>query len=213
MPLPPNQSAAARPPISSAAVAWAPATWLGVQLAALGLCAMRVMFWARAPSAGEQLALDAMLAVQVAASALLFPLLLRDLRFTIFAVVSAWPLGQLAAFLADAQPLQWARAELFVTLWLVALHLWSRVLRDPWTKIFAAAVAAMLSLGGPLLWYLRLDFRDAGAQPRVGDLAVFGPLTGAISQSIPDASRAIAWAFVLTAMVCASVLMWNQRRR
>lgn len=200
------------PVSSNSATAWAIAAWLAAQLGALGLCAMRAMLWARAPRAGEQLALDAMLATQIAASALLFPLLLRNLPSTVFAIATAWPLSQLAALLADASLNQWLAAESYVSLWLIALHLWSRVLQNSWAKLLGTAIAATLSLGGPLLWYLRLDFGNGPeSQPR--GFAAFGPIAGAISQSIPDAPKASAWGLALLLLLGALGLMWKRVRR
>jgi hypothetical protein len=196
-------------PAPGASAGWAVGAWLAVQLAALGLCAVRAAFWARAPHATEQLALYAMLAVQVGVSAILFPLLLRNLRWMIFALVTAWPLGELAGFLADVSVRRFAMAELFVSLWLVMLYFWSRLLRTTWMKVFGAAIGAMLCLGGPLLWYLRLEFRAGGGEPQLGELSAFGPITAAISQSIPSASRAISWGWMAIPMIVALLLMWR----
>ncbi|MGD0463584.1 MAG: hypothetical protein ABSB74_13950 [Tepidisphaeraceae bacterium] len=174
-------------------VAAALAMWLGVQVGALGLCAMRVMFWARSPRAGEQLGLIVMLATQIAAASLLFPLLLQNRRSTVIAVVTGWPFAELAAFLADAQRRQWMASEVYVSVWLVTLHLWAGFVRHSWARLFAMAVAAMLSLGGPLLWYLRSEFGESVA---TGGLAIFGPITGALSLVVPDSSIRGAWAML-----------------
>lgn len=176
---------------TSGLVAAALATWLGVQVAALGLCAMRVMFSAHSPRAGEQLGLIVMLATQVAAASLLFPLLLGNRRWTVIALVTAWPFAELAAFLADARTGQWIAGEAYVSVWLVTLHLWAGPGRNSWARPFAAAVAAMLSLGGPLLWYLRGEFGPGVASERLG---IFGPVGGVISLIVPDSSVRSAWA-------------------
>jgi hypothetical protein len=152
------------------------------------------MLWAREPRAGEQFALFVMLAAQAGAAALLFPLLLQNIRSTILAVAAAWPLAQLAAFLADAQMNQWMAGELYVSIWLVTLHLWARAMQNQnsWTRLLAAAVAAMLSLGGPLLWYLRNEFGEGG-QAQAQRFPAFGPIAGAISQIVPDLPIKSAW--------------------
>jgi len=191
---------------------WALGAWLLIQLTALGLCAMRAAFWARVPRAGEQLALYVMLAVQVGASAMLFPLLLRNVRWTIFAIAAAWPLGELAAFLADVPMRRFAQAEWFVTLWLVTLYLWSRVLRTQWMRICGAAVAAMVCLGGPVLWYLRLEFHEVGRKPQICELANYGPITAAISQCITDAFWPASWAWSLIPMIFALFSIWMSIR-
>ncbi len=170
-------------------------------------CARCDSYFGRAlPHASEQLALCALLATQVAASALLFPLLLQNLSSTVFAITTAWPLAQLAAFLADAPLHQWLAAEFYVSSWLIALHLWSRVLQNSWAKVFGVTIAAMLSLGGPLLWYLRLEFSDGSGR----GFAMFGPIAGAISLSMTGASHATVWGFVLILILGALGLMWKR---
>jgi hypothetical protein len=181
-------------------VAAALAVWLGVQVAALGLSALRVRFWARSPLAGEQLGLFVMLAAQVGTASLLFPLLLNNLRSTLIAVATAWPFAELAAFLADVRGSRWIAGEVYVSVWLVTLYLWSGVLRNSWARLFATAVAAMLSLGGPVLWYLHSEFGNGG-QITSESPAWFGPIAGAISLTIPDS---IDHAWKLPAMLFAS---------
>jgi hypothetical protein len=50
--------------------------------------------------------------------------------------------------------------------------------------IFGMAVAAMISLGGPVLWYLRSEFANGGRMDS-GSFAMFGPIMGAFSLIIP----------------------------
>jgi hypothetical protein len=187
-------------------VAAALAVWLGVQVTALGLSALQVRFWARSPLAGEQLGLFFMLAAQVAAASLLFPLLLNNLRSTLIAVVTAWPFAELAAFLADVRESRWIVGEVYVSIWLVTLYLWSGVLRNSWSRLLATALAAMLSLGGPMLWYLHSEFGNGG-QTVSESPASFGPIAGAISLSIPDsmnhACKLPAMLFASGALACA----------
>jgi hypothetical protein len=187
-------------------VAAALAVWLGVQVTALGLSALRVRFWARSPLAGEQLGLFVMLAAQVAAASLLFPVLLQNRRSAIIAMLTAWPFAELAAFLADAPRNRWIAGEFYVSVWLVTLYLWAGVLRISWQRLMATAVAAVLSLGGPMLWYLHSEFGNGG-QTASESPASFGPIAGAISLSIPD-SMNHAWKlpailFASGALVCA----------
>jgi hypothetical protein len=183
--------------------------WLIVQLAALGVSAIRFMFWARSPAAGEQMGLNVMLMVQIGAAALLFPVLLQDLRCAIIAVVTAWPLAQLAGFLADASSGRWIEGELYVSLWLVTLHLWAAALRHSWGKLFAMGMAAALSLGGPVLWYLRSEFGNGG-QSAGGPSAFYGPIAGVVSLAIPRL-RMSAW-IVQIILFSAGAIAWTVRR-
>jgi hypothetical protein len=166
--------------------------WLGAQLAALGICAGRAMLWARAPQAGEQLALFVMLAMQIAMSALLFPHLLGSVRSTIPAIVTAWPMAQLAAYLSDAPATHLVFGELYVCTWMIALHLWAGILPNPWSKLLGIGIASMLSLGGPVLWYLRADFSRDDSQLPLWSMSMFGPICGAISQVVPGGSN-LGW--------------------
>jgi hypothetical protein len=159
--------------------------WLTVQIAALGMCAARVSLWARAPQATEQLSLVLMLAAQVGASALIFPHLLGTRGTTILAVASGWPMALLAAQLADAPFSILVRAELYVSIWLISLHLWTRALPSPSAKLLGTAIAAMISLGGPVLWYLRMEFSIDSSQSTSDSLPAFGPIPSVISQTFP----------------------------
>jgi len=125
------------------------------------------------------------------ASALLFPLLLRNRRQTILTIATAWPMGQMACFLADAPVDRFIAAEALVTLWIVALALWNWAV--PRAQAVGAAVAAMISLGGPLLWYLRAEFVRESADVHWPTDALLGPVMGALSQIFPDHPPAIAW--------------------
>ncbi len=134
--------------LNSAAIA----IWLLVQLAALAACADRITFWARSPAAGEQLALAVMLCVQIGASAVIFPYLLNGRGSTILAIVTGWPLAQLAAYLSDASLTQAAGGELYVSAWMLGLAFYSPLLRKESAKLIGAALATMVTLGGPLIF-------------------------------------------------------------
>jgi hypothetical protein len=150
------------------------------------------MLWARAPRAGEQLALFVMLAMQIAMSALLFPHLLGNLRSTIPALATALPMAQLAAYLSDAPPTHLVLGELYVWAWMIGLDLWTKMLPTAWSKLLGIGIASMLSLGGPVLWYLRADFGRDGSQLPLWSMSFFGPICGAISQIVPEGSK-LGW--------------------
>ena len=161
--------------------AFAIAVWLLAQVAVLGLCAARVQIFSRAPAATEQITLPAMIAVQVATSALIFPHLLRSLRSTTLAMASMWPLAQLASNLSDAPASALIRAELYVSIWLIALFLWNQSLTTKFSRLLGIASAGMISIGGPILYYLQSEFAASTAHNPTG-FAGYGPLAGAVSQ-------------------------------
>ncbi len=162
------------------------AVWLCVQLAAIAISTARIALWARAPQATEQLALAVMLAAQIGASALIFPHLLGTRGTTILAIASGWPMALLASQLADAPFPTLLRAEFYVSIWLISLHLWTRPLPSPSARLLATAIAAMISLGGPVFWYLRMEFSNDGQQSGFDSFPAFGPLSGAISQTFAE---------------------------
>jgi hypothetical protein len=158
--------------------------WLGGQLMAIVLCSEHFMFWSRSPRAVEQFALIAMVATQIAIASLLFPLLLHTMRSTAIVFCSAWVMSQLASILADAETSRWGLGEFYVSAWLAALYLWTRIAKTDQAKLFSTAIAGMLTLGGPLLWYLHADFASTNDGNSTLPFSLFGPLSGAISQII-----------------------------
>jgi len=171
--------------------------WFAAQIGAIALAAARVPLWSQSPPAGEQLALAYVLAVQIAVSALLFPQLLHTLRTTIVVIATAWPLALLATFLADALIANFIVAQTYVTLWLIALHLWARLLNNPAHQPYASAIASMLAFGGALLFYLHLDYGNSSPTRFWPGELLAGPIIGAISQTIPPKTSPISWAFPL----------------
>jgi len=192
--------------------------WLAGQLAALLLSAARIALWARAPRAGEQLALPMLLAFQVGVSSLIFPNLLRTWRQVILVIASAWPLAQLASYLGDADAGALIRGEAYVCTWLITLHLWRRTIPYPRDQLSLTAAVSLLSIGGPILWYLRADFIADSASQTPNSFAIFGPLCGAIAQSSAPYSLAswieIAIIFLIAAFALAGRMLigrWSQQ--
>ena len=134
-----------------------------------------------------------MLAMQIAMSALLFPLLLGNLRSTIPTIVTAWPMALLAANLSDSTANHLVVGELYVCALMIGLYLWSKMLPTTWSKLLGVGVASMLSVGGPVLWYLRADFGPDQLQSPIRSMSMFGPICGAISQMVPEGSG-LGWA-------------------
>jgi hypothetical protein len=192
--------------------ALAVAIWLAIHLAAISLCVGRFGLWARAPQAVERSGLAILLAFQAAAAALLFPYLLRSISSTLLAVASAWPMAVLASQLSDA-PFGTVSGELFITLWLVTLHFWSRLLRSPKSEVMGISLAAIYAIGAPILWYLHQEFGAGGNTTDAAHWRLFGPVAGAISQTItPHFSG--PWVELGVIFCCgASISMFIAHRR
>jgi len=164
--------------------------WLVIQLAALLLGALRIPLAAKYPQPAERLATHVMLATQVAASALLFPWLMRDWRTAAAVVATAWPFAAAASALSAVSLESTAAGEGYVTLWLAGLALWSRLLRGPRSQSFGVALAASVSIGAAVTWYLALEFgQSVGPGEPVGGsggavLAAF-PMVAALRQLAP----------------------------
>jgi hypothetical protein len=167
--------------------------WLAAQVAALAIAAARVPLWARSPAAGEQLALAIMLATQIATASLLFPSLFQSKKLLVIAIATAWPLGELASFLADASKAQWAAGEAYVTLWIVGLHLWARAINQARIHTLLMVCFSALSLGGPLLVYLHADFGESSPLPHWPTAQWFGPIMGAVALAGAGKASSVIW--------------------
>jgi hypothetical protein len=181
------------------------AIWVTVQLAALGFSSLRVMLWAREPLNSEQFALSLMLAVQIGLSAMIFPTLVSDSISLGAAILSASAMGELASFLASGE--SFVAGAIYVAIWLIALSLVARSLRDPREQLIAAAAAALFALGGPILVYLREEFANGRASLPQSSTAAFGPIFGALSLKNPNDGSRVAWIelgifFVLALVFC-----------
>lgn len=138
--------------------------WLLLQLLALFLSAARVPFFALKsfPQPAELLSLPLMLTVQVVASAMLFPFLLRDLRVTVMVIAASWPMTLVAGFLtATADTRALAAAAIYLTAWLAGLALWQKALRSARAQAVGVAAATLAVFSGPIFWYLRLEYGGA----------------------------------------------------
>ena len=132
--------------------------WVLVQMVPLALSAVRIPLWARGAQPAEQFALPVMLLAQVWAASLLFPWLMRDGRSSAFVIALAGPFVCLAGALTAAEGDQIAIALGMSLGWMVALWLWARVLRTPFGRVFGAAIAGNLTLGGAFAAYSYVEF-------------------------------------------------------
>jgi hypothetical protein len=205
-------TSATEKPVSAEPYGIALVIWLILQMCALAISAGRVMLWSHSPRAGEQIALADMLAAQIIAASVLLPLL-RGRRTVLILIVTAWPMAQLASFLADVPTHRLLVGETYVCIWLIIVHVWSRLISSPPGRLYASAIAMLLSLGGAVLCYLSIDFAEEAPQHMVSLPAnAFGPIMGVIAQVVPDQAlwaqgRWISWcalALLLFAGIVAS---------
>jgi hypothetical protein len=199
-----DANAALERPVSAEPYGTAMVVWLTLQLCALALSASRTMLWSRSPRASEQLALAVMLVTQIVAAALLLPLL-RGRRTVLILAATGWPMAQLAAFVADASFHRVVLGEVYVCVWLIVVHVWSRLISSPPGRLYASAIAMLLSLGGPVLCYLSVDFAEEAPHVVSVPAGGFGPAMGAISQILPEQGHWLAWG-ELAILLLAGVL-------
>lgn len=131
--------------------------WMSLQLISLSLSAMRVPLYARFPQPVERQATIQLLATQIMASALLFPVLLRDWRSLVLAVAGTWPLVVLANLMGGETTLCAVNAVAYVTLWLATLALWNWILTGDSWRALAVTVPSLWAIGGPLLLYFHIE--------------------------------------------------------
>jgi hypothetical protein len=141
------------------------ALWLGLQLAAVLVAVVRVPLAAQYPEPAEQMAAYLVTGTQGVAAALIFPFLLRSARTTVQVIASTWPFLLAAGYLAGVAPkaMIWPAAS--ITAWLVTLALWASILRTTRAQMVGITIASLLTLGGGLLRYLRLEFAAGTAEP------------------------------------------------
>lgn len=187
-------------------------TWLALQAAALALAAARVPLSAHYPQAGERLAIDLVLAAQIGGSAALFPMLMRNRRSAVVTVCSAWPFVAFAAALS-ALPVGRALAIAgYVTAWLVVLALWNAGLGPAKWRLVASAIAVLSTIGGALLWYLRVEFAGPGAASPPID-GRYGPLVAAIRLATAPPLDVSTWVPVAIAAFLGGFANIHRMRR
>ncbi len=155
--------------------------WLLIQLLALSFAALRVPLWARSAAPGDALAIDVMLITQIGAAALLFPALLVNCRTTATLVLVSIPFVEMAGLLAGVLRWRMTLASVLVVAWLVALWLCVPLLRRSRAgPLIGVAIAASITLGGPLLLYLQLE-SSPEAVFQWNSASLFGPAMGALA--------------------------------
>ena len=192
--------------------------WLVVQLAALFLAAFRVPLAAKYPQPAESLATHVLLAVQVAASAMLFPHLMPNWRTTAAIIATGWPFAAIASILSAVPLARMAAAEAYVTVWLLALALWRAVLREHRLSLYGVALATTVSIGGAALYYFRLEFGPIAAGSAVGGngyaLIALSPIAATLRQLSAPGMFWTGWLapISLAAAAAVALLLWHRRR-
>jgi hypothetical protein len=165
--------------------------WLVVQLLVLLIPVMQVPLSEEFTRPAEKLAVEEMLVGQIALSALLLPILMPTPATVLVIAAASWPFLQLAGVLSSTPPYRVIEAGVFVTLWIVSLGLISAWEGSRRWRMWCAAVASTISIGGAIAAYLRLEF---GAGEINGLL--FGPIVGALDVVHRSSDRWRGWIFI-----------------
>ena len=195
-----------RPPRPSAVVLWAAVQCLPLLAASAG-----VRIWPHQPDPPESLALAELVAVQIVAAALLFPLVLADGPTLVVNLALTLPLMQLAGLMSAARQSTIFQLTAFTGLWLVGLSGWAQLGRSDLARSCASAAAMLLTLGSALLWYVRVEAAAQAGTPNP-DPARYGPLLAGIRLTVTPATIC-GWTFDLIPLgTCLLRLLWVQRQ-
>jgi hypothetical protein len=182
--------------------------WLAVQMLALGLAAFRVPLSARYPRPEESLAVHVLVVVQIGAAALLFPFLFRSITSSIVVIASSIPFIQLAAFLATfTDNRRLALCALYLTFWLTGLAILNAALRSQKAKMYGAAAASLISLGGAVIVYLHREFGAPASAFDWQTHASLGPIMGCMAILQANPLGGTIWFFLGTFVGTALMLL------
>ncbi|HEV8292552.1 MAG TPA: hypothetical protein VGP94_11545 [Tepidisphaeraceae bacterium] len=147
--------------------------WLALQLLVLLLPVMQVRLSDEFPRPAEKLAAEEMVVAQIALTALLLSVLIRDFASALVIAATSWPFLFLAGLLSSTPPYRLLEAGAFISIWIIALG----VFRTDATKwnAWATAIVATYSIGGAIAAYFRAEFGTGAI-----DGLLFGPMVGAL---------------------------------
>ena len=173
--------------------------WLGLQLLVLLLPVMQVQLSDDFPRPAEKLAAEEMVVAQIAFSALLLPVLIRDFASALVIAATCWPFLLLAGLLSSTPPHRLLEVGAFVSIWIIGLG----VLRtdSPKWKAWATAITTTYAIGGAIAAYLRAEFGDG----RIDGL-LFGPIVAAFDVLHGSDDRWRAWIVLPIFLIAAGVL-------
>jgi hypothetical protein len=150
-----------------------------------------VPLWATQPAPRESAALAEMIVVQIAAASLLFPILLENFRTTLAVVLLACLFIHLAGKISGAVENPLLAVCGYVSLWIIGLGCLSTRLSTRALKLSGIWVFSLWTIGGVLLWYLRLE------SDRTGKIILsaqwFSPIFGALSVSQETKPNWLGW--------------------
>ena len=185
--------------------------WLGVQLLAIAIAAMRVPLWAQSPVNSELLALQVLVIAQILSSSLLFPWLLNSWRASIAAIATSIAFIFLAALLAPQGMGVVVEAALFVVVLLVSLAAIALPLSSTSAQMLAIAIISTWSIGGPILIFLHMEYGSAAAPQHLVERIALGPVPAAIE--LIDRGRASAIGVLCVAIAIATTTQIISRFR
>jgi hypothetical protein len=163
---------------------------------------------ARYPASVDRLAVHAMLVAQIAASAVLFPWLLRDAMTTLLVAAAGAAFLTVAAYVAGGSHARALLAVGYMIGWLIGLALWRDVLARRRAIMVGVAFAACLALGGVILAYLRAE-ASTGSDHTPSHH--FGPILGGLSQLYGPSRQ--GWIFLAAFVLIALLAHQLDRRR
>jgi hypothetical protein len=201
-------SAGTRPDQSSlgAISAGAMGLWLAVQLLALIAAAARVRLWASFPATGETLAADELIVVQFIASALLITWMPNNISAAAAMIVSIWPMLALAGLLSAIDWSDLAVVGGYVSLWIAALGAARLSLKSELARRILATAATLLTLGGPILGYVRSEFGSSAPSAILASL----PLPSALSHMHAPPASPISWLMIASPL---AIPLWKAVHR
>jgi hypothetical protein len=165
--------------------------WSAIQCAILLLAWSAVPLWATQPAPRESAALAEMMVVQIAASSLLFPILLENFWTTLAVALLACLFIHLAGKNSGAAENSLLAVCGYVSLWIIGLGCMSVRLSTRALKLSGIWVFSLWTLGGVLLWYLRLESDRAGKI--ILSAQWFSPIFGALSVSQKIKPNGLGW--------------------
>ena len=173
--------------------------WLVLQLLVLLLPVLQVQLSDQFPRPAEKLAADEMVVAQIALSALLFPILLRDFSTAIVLAATTWPFLFLAGLLASTAPHRLLEVGAYILIWMLALALLH--VDSARSNALTCAIASTIAIGGAIAAYLHAEFSSGEMNP-----LLFGPIVGALDVLNGSPQRWRAWIVLPIFLTAAAVL-------
>ena len=173
--------------------------WLGLQLIVLLLPVMQVPLSDEFPRPTEKIAADEMIVAQIALSALLFPILIRDFASAIVMAAAIGPFLLLAGLLSSTPPYRLLESAIFLSIWILGLGL-LRVDSSKWNA-WTCAIISTIAVGSAIAAYLREEFSNGNING-----LVFGPIVGALDVVHGSEDRWKAWPILPIFLMAGAVL-------